>query len=161
MIYDKKPGSLLNYIQRPLNVVTPNGTYIGLSYDSNIPKHILSHVKVKTFAVNDIVFSSISKNAIIENFEPTLEITGDKIGYDYTITDVERRYGYITVASTRIDITQSKITKDAAIFLLEKQLRSIGNVLEQFVKEPLHKVNLMRYFITFIIWELKQLKLAQ
>ena len=137
MIYDKKPCSLLNYIQRPLNVVTPNGTYIGLSYDSNIPKHILSHVKVKTFAVNDIVFSSISKNAIIENFEPTLEITGDKIGYDYTITDVERRYGYITVASTRIDITQSKITKDAAIFLLEKQLRSIGNVLEQFVKEPL------------------------
>ena len=29
MIYDKRKGSLLNYIQLPLNVITPNGTFLG------------------------------------------------------------------------------------------------------------------------------------
>ena len=42
MIYDKRKGSLLNYIQKPLNVITPNGTYIGLEYDNeNNPKYII------------------------------------------------------------------------------------------------------------------------
>lgn len=149
MIYDKKPGSLLNYIQMPLNVVTPNGTYLGLNYDKSTPKYILSHVKVVTYDVRDLVFSSFSKNAIIENSEPLLITTGGKIGYQYSIPEVETKYGYITVASSRVDITENKITKDAARYILEKQLRSIGNVLEKFVKEPLSQTQydaLLYYF---------------
>jgi GH24 family phage-related lysozyme (muramidase) len=43
-------------------------------------------------------------------------------------------YGYITVASTRVDITFEKITKGMADFILEKQLRNIGKILEKFIK---------------------------
>lgn len=133
----------------PLNVVTPDSTYLGLRYDKNEPRYILSHVKVVTYPVIDLVFSSFSKNAIIENNEPLLETTKNKIGYQYAITDTEIKYGYITVASQRIDITGDKITKASANFILEKQLRSIGNVLEQFVKEPLSQTQfdaLLYYF---------------
>ena len=38
MIYDKKKGSLLNYIQLTLHVVTSNGTYLGIGYDFDKPK---------------------------------------------------------------------------------------------------------------------------
>lgn len=149
MIYDKKQGSLLNYIQMPLNVVTPGGTYIGLNYDGGIPKYILSHVKVITYDIKDLVFSSFSKNAIIDNNEPLLEITDNKIGYQYNVTDIEEKYGYITVASTRIDIADGRISKNAAMFLLEKQLRSISNVLENFINVQLSQTQydaLLYYF---------------
>ena len=149
MIYDKKKGSLLNYIQLPLNVVTPNGTYLGVGYDFDVPKYILSHVRVVTYPVTDLIFSNMSKDAIINNSEPLLKITDGKIGYDYKISDTEIKYGYITVASKRIDITQGTITAESAKLILERQLRGIGNVLEQFVKQPLSQPqfdSLLHYF---------------
>ena len=135
MIYDKRKGSLLNYIQLPLHVITPTGTYLGTGYDvKGKPTYILSHVKVNLEDVNTLTFSSMSKNAIILDNKPTLEVADNVVGYNYKISDTEVNYGYITVANTRVDITSKKITKGAAEFILEKQLRNIGNVLERFVK---------------------------
>lgn len=137
MIYDKKKGSLLNYIQLPLHVVTSDGTYLGVGYDADRPKYMLSHVRVVTYDVRDLVFSKISKNAIVNHTTPLIEIKDNTIGYDYKITETEIKYGYITVASQRVDITKNVISKDSAARILDKQLRNIGNVLEQFVKQPL------------------------
>ena len=139
MIYDKRKGSLLNYIQLPLNVVTPKGTYLGVGYDdNNEPKYILSHVNVSSFDATDLVFSELSKRAIINDITPTLQVSSDSVvGYRYEISDTELKYGYITVASNRILIDTGKITKLQAELILEKQLRSIGNVLEKFVRQPL------------------------
>lgn len=139
MLYDKRKGSLLNYIQLPLNVVTPSGTYLGIGYDENSnPKYILSHVKVKSFNTTDLVFSALSKSAIMNDVTPMLQIQkSGMVGYRYEISDTELKYGYITVSSTRIPITTGKITKHQSELLLEKQLRSIGNVLEKFIRQPL------------------------
>lgn len=138
MIYDKKQGSLLNYIQMPLNVITPFGTYLGTGYDkTNTPQYILSDIRVKTFDVPDLVFSSLSKDYIMRNNKPTTEIKNGVVGYGYEIAPVEEKYGYITVSSLRIDITNGYITKAEANFILEKQLRNIGNVLEKFVTKQL------------------------
>ena len=138
MIYDKRKGSLLNYIQLPLNVITPYGTYLGTGYDINEqPSYTLSYTRVKTFPANELVFSNMSKDAIVNDVIPSLEIRNGMIGYNYEIPDVEFKYGYITVASQRVDISEQKVTIDAAKFILEKQLRAIGNVLEKFVKQPL------------------------
>jgi len=135
MIYDKRKGSLLNYIQLPLHVITENGTFLGTGYDENDkPTYILSHVKVNLENVKDLTFSTMSKDAIILDNKPTLTVENNVVGYNYKISDTETNYGYITVASTRIDITTNKITKGMADFILEKQLRNIGNVLERFVK---------------------------
>ena len=135
MIYDKRPGSLLNYIQLPLHVITENGTLLGTGYDENDkPTYILSHVKVNLENVKDLTFSTMSKDAIILDNKPTLTVENNVVGYNYKISDTETNYGYITVASTRIDITTNKITKGMADFILEKQLRNIGNVLEKFIK---------------------------
>ena len=135
MIYDKRPGSLLNYIQLPLHVITENGTFLGTGYDENDkPTYILSHVKVNLENVKDLTFSTMSKDAIILDNKPTLTVENNVVGYNYKISDTETNYGYITVASTRIDITTNKITKGMADFILEKQLRNIGNVLEKFIK---------------------------
>ena len=98
------------------------------------PTYILSHVKVNLEDVNTLTFSSMSKNAIILDNKPTLEVADNIVGYNYKISDTEVNYGYITVASTRIDITSKKITKPMAEFILEKQLRNIGNILEKFIK---------------------------
>ena len=134
MIYKKKKGSLLNYIQMPLNVITSTGTYLGTGYDANDkPLYILSHVRVDLENVVDLTFSSMSKDAIILDNKPTITIKNNIVGYNYKISDTEINYGYITVASTRIDITTNKITKGMAEFILEKQLRNIGNVLEKFI----------------------------
>ena len=139
MLYDKRKGSLLNYIQLPLNVITPNGTYLGTGYDEiGNPKYILSHIKVKSFDVTDLVFSDLSKHAIMNDITPTLQVKpGGLLGYRYEISETEMRYGYITAASTRIPIESGKISKHQAELILEKQLRSIGNVLEKFVHQPL------------------------
>lgn len=139
MIFDKRKGSLLNYIQRPLNVITPYGTYLGTRYkETGEPAYILSHVRLTTFPITQLVFSSMSKNAIIDTATPILEKTDDnKIGYGYQITNTELKYGYVTVASQRIDISNGKITKPMANFILEKQLRNIGNVLERFINKEL------------------------
>ena len=135
MIYDKRKGSLLNYIQLPLHVITENGTFLGTGYDDDDkPTYILSHVKVNLENVKDLTFSTMSKDAIILDNNPTLTVENNIVGYNYKISDTEVDYGYITVASTRIDITTNKITKGMADFILEKQLRNIGNVLERFVK---------------------------
>ena len=135
MIYDKRKGSLLNYIQVPLHVITSSGTYLGTGYDYNDkPRYILSHVRVNLENVNDLTFSSMSKDAIILDNKPTLTVENNIVGYNYKISDTEVNYGYITVASTRIDITTNKITKGMAEFILEKQLRNIGNVLTKFIK---------------------------
>ena len=135
MIYDKRKGSLLNYIQLPLHVITENGTFLGTGYDENDkPSYILSHVKVNLENVKDLTFSTMSKDAIILDNKPTLTVENNVVGYNYKISDTEVNYGYITVASTRIDITTNKITKGMADFILEKQLRNIGNVLEKFIK---------------------------
>jgi GH24 family phage-related lysozyme (muramidase) len=134
MIYKKKKGSLLNYIQMPLNVITSTGTYLGTGYDANDnPSYILSHIRVNLENVSDLTFSSMSKDAIILDNKPTITIKNNIVGYNYKISDTEINYGYITVASTRIDITTNKITKGMAEFILEKQLRNIGNVLEKFI----------------------------
>ena len=80
----------------------------------------------------------MSKAAIVETNEPLLEVSSlGLIGYKYDISATEDKFGYITVASSRIDISKNKITKDAAVFILDKQLRSIGNILERFITEPL------------------------
>ena len=135
MIYDKRKGSLLNYIQLPLHVITENGTFLGTGYDKNDkPTYILSNVRVNLENINDLTFSSMSKDAIILDNKPTLTVEDNIVGYNYKISDTEVKYGYITVSSTRIDITTNKITKGMADFILEKQLRNIGNVLERFVK---------------------------
>jgi GH24 family phage-related lysozyme (muramidase) len=294
MIFDKKPGSLLNYIQLPLNVITPLGTYLGIGYDKNDkPKYILSDVRVTTFEPKELIFSELSKEYIIRNEKPTLstldsnisnlnksninykkennksrlstlttksgktyqaatlyaknfegfltelENTGytindivgydqlsksfqssgvaliinpdnnasytgpvdfsktdlpnniatiarrhgfgwggeskgtrkepmyfslagsdggtevgitpgvvpgssvainsnsSKIGYNYTITTTEKKYGYITVGSKRISLDTGNITRTQAEILLEKQLRNIGNVIQDNVFVPL------------------------
>jgi GH24 family phage-related lysozyme (muramidase) len=135
MIYDKRQGSLLNYIQMPLNVITDVGTFLGTNYHENgNPNYILSHIRVQLSDLKDLTFSSVSKDAIILDNTPTTTIVNNVIGYNYNISDTEIEYGYITVASTRVDISTNKITLGASRFILEKQLRNIGNVLEKFVK---------------------------
>jgi GH24 family phage-related lysozyme (muramidase) len=135
MIYDKRKGSLLNYIQVPLHVITSSGTFLGTGYDLNDnPRYILSHVRVNLENINDLTFSSKSKDAVILDNTPTLTVENNLVGYNYKISDTELNYGYITVSSTRIDITSNKITKGMAEFILEKQLRNIGNVLDKFIK---------------------------
>ena len=149
MIYDKKKGSLLNYIQLPLHVVTPQGTYLGVGYEYNTPKYILSHIKVVTYNVTDLVFSNISKDVIMNHSDPLLKTENGMIGYNYKITDVETKYGYITSASQRVDITSDTISNASAKLILEKQLRNIGNVLEKFIKQPLSQTQfdaLLHYF---------------
>ena len=150
MIYDKRKGSLLNYIQLPLHVITENGTFLGTGYHTNgNPTYILSHVKVDMVDIKDLTFSSMSKDAIILDNKPTLTVKDNIVGYNYKISDTEINYGYITVASTRIDITTNKITKGMTEFILEKQLRNIGNVLERFVKVKIaqpHYDALLYYF---------------
>lgn len=150
MIYDKRRGSLLNYIQLPLHVITPYGTYLGTGYDDDeMPTYILSYTRVKTFPVNQLVFSNMCKYAIIQDVVPSLEIQNGIIGYNYEIPDVEFKYGYITVASKRIDIENQIITMTEAQFILEKQLRAIGNVLEKFITQPLGQPQfdaLLHYF---------------
>jgi GH24 family phage-related lysozyme (muramidase) len=134
MIYDKRPGSLLNYIQMPLNVITDHGTFLGTGYHENgNPNYLLCHTRVDLNDVKNLTFSSVSKDAIILDNKPMLTIVDNVVGYNYKISDTEIDYGYITVASTRIDISSKKITKGAAVFILEKQLRNIGNVLEKFI----------------------------
>jgi len=76
----------------------------------------------------------MSKNAIILDNKPTLTVTDNIVGYNYKVSNTETNYGYITVAGTRIDIESKKITKPMAEFILEKQLRNIGNILEKFIK---------------------------
>ena len=135
MIYDKRKGSLLNYIQLPLHVITPTGTYLGTGYDTKgKPTYILSHVKVNLEDTTTLTFSSMSKNAIILDNKPTLTVTDNIVGYNYKVSNTETNYGYITVAGTRIDIESKKITKPMAEFILEKQLRNIGNIIEKFIK---------------------------
>jgi len=134
MIYDKRQGSLLNYIQMPLNVITDIGTFLGIDYHENgNPNYILSHIRVDLNNVKDLTFSSVSKDAIILDNAPTTTVVSNTVGYKYNISDTEVEYGYITVASTRVDISTNKITLGAAQFILEKQLRNIGNVLEKFI----------------------------
>jgi GH24 family phage-related lysozyme (muramidase) len=139
MIYDKKKGSLLNYIQLPLHVITPYGTYLGTGYDVNsMPLYTLSYTKVLSFPINELVFSNLSKNSIIKDTIPTLKIkNGNIIGYNYEISDVEIKFGYITSSSTRVPIVTEKITILEAQLILEKQLRAIGNILEKFITAPL------------------------
>ena len=135
MIYDKRKGSLLNYIQLPLNVITSSGTYLGTGYDLNDnPRYMLSNVRVNLEDVKNLTLSSMSKNSIILDNKPTLTVKDNLVGYNYKISDTELNYGYITVASTRVDITFEKITKGMADFILEKQLRNIGKILEKFIK---------------------------
>ena len=134
MIYDKRQGSLLNYIKMPLNVITDIGTFLGIDYHENgNPNYILSHIRFNMNDVKDMTFSSVSKDAIILDNEPTTTILNNVVGYDYNISNTEIEYGYITAASTRVDISLNKITIGAAQFILEKQLRNIGNVLEKFI----------------------------
>jgi GH24 family phage-related lysozyme (muramidase) len=135
-----------------LHVITSSGTYLGTGYDYNDkPRYILSHVRVNLENVNDLTFSSMSKDAIILDNKPTLTVENNIVGYNYKISDTEVNYGYITVASTRIDITTNKITKGMAEFILEKQLRNIGNVLTKFIKvkisQPHYDALLYHFFI--------------
>ena len=135
-----------------MHVITSSGTYLGTGYDYNDkPRYILSHVRVNLENVNDLTFSSMSKDAIILDNKPTLTVENNIVGYNYKISDTEVNYGYITVASTRIDITTNKITKGMAEFILEKQLRNIGNVLTKFIKvkisQPHYDALLYHFFI--------------
>ena len=67
MIYDKRQGSLLNYIQMPLNVITDVGTFLGTNYHENgNPNYILSHIRVQLSDLKDLTFSS---SMFIENNE--------------------------------------------------------------------------------------------
>ena len=152
MIYDKRKGSLLNYIQLPLHVITSSGTFLGTGYDAkDKPTYILSHLRVDMNDVKDLTFSSVSKQAIILDNTPALTVKDNLVGYNYKISDTEINYGYITVSSTRIDITNDKITKGMADFILEKQLRNIGNILERFIKvkisQPHYDALLYHFFI--------------
>tara|TARA_R110001606_G_scaffold399260_1_gene582836 strand:- start:579 stop:1166 length:588 start_codon:yes stop_codon:yes gene_type:complete len=118
----------------PLNVITDVGTFLGTGYHENgNPNYLLCHTRVELKSVKDLTFSTVSKDAIILDNKPTLTIVDNVVGYNYKISDTEIEYGYITVASTRIDISSKKITKGMATFILEKQLRNIGNVLEKFI----------------------------
>ena len=151
MIYDKRQGSLLNYIQMPLNVITDVGTFLGIDYHENgNPTYILSHIRVDLNNVKDLTFSSVSKDAIILDNTPTTIVLNNVVGYNYNISDTEIEYGYITAASTRVDISANKITTGAAQFILEKQLRNIGNVLEKFIKvkisQPQYDALLYHFF---------------
>ena len=138
MIFDKRKGSLLNYIQMPLNVITPYGTYLGTGYNKdNTPKYILSHVRVTTFDVKDLIFSYLSKDYIMQKEKPTLELSNNVIGYDYKVTPTEQKYGYVTSGGKRVSLETGKITKAESSFILEKQLRNIGNVLEEFINVPI------------------------
>ena len=88
MIYDKRKGSLLNYIQLPLHVITENGTFLGTGYHTNgNPTYILSHVKVDMVDIKDLTFSSMSKDAIILDNKPTLTVKDNIVGYNYKISD--------------------------------------------------------------------------
>ena len=152
MIYDKRKGSLLNYIQLPLHVITSSGTFLGTGYDAkDKPTYILSHLRVDMNDVKDLTFSSVSKQAIILDNTPALTVKDNLVGYNYKISDTEINYGYITVSSTRIDIVGKKITKGMADFILEKQLRNIGNILERFIKvkisQPHYDALLYHFFI--------------
>lgn len=151
MIYDKRQGSLLNYIQMPLNVITDIGTFLGIDYHENgNPNYILSHIRVNMNDVKDLTFSSVSKDAIILDNDPTTTVLNNVVGYNYNISTTEIEYGYITAASTRVDISANKITIGAAQFILEKQLRNIGNVLEKFIKvkiaQPQYDALLYHFF---------------
>ena len=129
MIYDKRPGSLLNYIQMPLNVITDVGTFLGTGYHENgNPNYLLCHTRVELKSVKDLTFSTVSKDAIILDNKPTLTIVDNVVGYNYKISDTEIEYGYITVASTRIDISSKKITKGMATFILEKHWKRTREV---------------------------------
>jgi len=150
MIYDKRQGSLLNYIQRPLNVVTPYGTYLGLLYNDDKPDYILSDVKVKCYQPEDLTFSIFSKDFITKEENPILELTNDDtIGFGYKVSPIELKTGYITVASKRIDITTGIINRAEAEKILEKQLRNIGNIIEQFVHQPISQTQYDALLIHF------------
>ena len=87
----------------------------------------------------DLTPNNLLVNYIGPNFKQKININNtiyylETNGYNYKISDTETNYGYITVASTRIDITTNKITKGMADFILEKQLRNIGKILEKFIK---------------------------
>jgi GH24 family phage-related lysozyme (muramidase) len=92
----------------------------------------------------------VSKDAIILDNTPTTIVLNNVVGYNYNISDTEIEYGYITAASTRVDISANKITTGAAQFILEKQLRNIGNVLEKFIKvkisQPQYDALLYHFF---------------
>ena len=92
MIYDKRQGSLLNYIQMPLNVITDIGTFLGIDYHENgNPNYILSHIRVDLNNVKDLTFSSVSKDAIILDNEPTTTVVSNIVGYKYNISDTDNR----------------------------------------------------------------------
>ena len=136
----------------PLHVITSSGTFLGTGYDAkDKPTYILSHLRVDMNDVKDLTFSSVSKQAIILDNTPALTVKDNLVGYNYKISDTEINYGYITVSSTRIDIVGKKITKGMADFILEKQLRNIGNILERFIKvkisQPHYDALLYHFFI--------------
>ena len=135
-----------------MHVITSSGTFLGTGYDAkDKPTYILSHLRVDMNDVKDLTFSSVSKQAIILDNTPALTVKDNLVGYNYKISDTEINYGYITVSSTRIDIVGKKITKGMADFILEKQLRNIGNILERFIKvkisQPHYDALLYHFFI--------------
>ena len=152
MIYDKKQGSLLNYIQMPLNVITPDGTYLGVGYaDGKNPQYVLSPIRVKTFYPSELIFSDLSKNLLIKENKPTLKMNNSLVlGYGYKVSEIEIKIGYITVESKRIYINDGRITIADANFLLEKQLRHIGNVIRDNILvqlgQPQWDALLVHYF---------------
>ena len=105
MIYDKRKGSLLNYIQLPLHVITENGTFLGTGYDDDDkPTYILSHVKVNLENVKDLTFSTMSKDAIILDNNPTLTVENNIVGYAETGVDYIS-IGAITKHINAIDLS--------------------------------------------------------